>query len=93
MLSNDAVKDFFAKGRGVLLGFSLILLGALLITVNKIIASFMVLIGIILLALSDYLGESGEKSEWDRENVVEENVDEENVDEENVDEESENKRE
>jgi len=76
VLSNDAVKDFFAKGRGVLLGFSLILLGALLITVNKIIASILVLIGIIFLTMSDYFGESEEESEWDRKNVDEENEDE-----------------
>ncbi len=58
MSFKDAVKDFFAKGRGVLLGFSLILLGALLITVHKILASITVLIGIILLTLSDYISES-----------------------------------
>ncbi|WP_440947555.1 hypothetical protein ACSAZL_04600 [Methanosarcina sp. T3] len=67
-MSRDAVKDFFAKGRGVLLGFSLVLLGALLITVNKIIASILVLIGIIFLTLSDYIGESEEESEWDKVN-------------------------
>ncbi len=76
MLSKDAVKDFFAKGRGVLLGFSLILLGALLITVNKIFASILVLIGIIFLTMSDYFGESEGESEWDRKNVDEENEDE-----------------
>jgi len=76
VLSKDAVKDFFAKGRGVLLGFSLILLGALLITVNKIFASILVLIGIIFLTMSDYFGESEGESEWDRKNVDEENEDE-----------------
>jgi len=68
MLSKDAVKDFFAKGRGVLLGFSLLLLGALLITVNKIIASIVVLIGIILLTLSDYISENEEEElTWNEE--------------------------
>ena len=68
MLSKDAVKDFFAKGRGVLLGFSLILFGALLITVNKIIASITVLIGIILLTLSDYISETEEEElTWNEE--------------------------
>jgi hypothetical protein len=61
MSSKDAVKDFFAKGRGVLLGFSLILLGALLIAVNKILGSIAVLIGIIFLTLSDYFSESEEE--------------------------------
>ena len=61
MSFKDAVKDFFAKGRGVLLGFSLILLGALFFAVNKIVGSIAVLIGIILLTLSDYISESEEE--------------------------------
>ncbi|WP_300103658.1 hypothetical protein [Methanosarcina sp.] len=75
MLSKDAVKDFFAKGRGVLLGFSLLLLGALLITVNKIIASIVVLIGIILLTLSDYISENEEEElTWNEEDEDEDEL-------------------
>lgn len=66
MSSKGAVKDFFAKGRGVLLGFSLILIGALLFAVNKILGSISVLIGIIFLTLSDYISESEEEElTWD----------------------------
>ncbi|WP_269851846.1 hypothetical protein [Methanosarcina horonobensis] len=52
-----------------MIGFSLILIGALLITVNKILGSIAVLIGIIFLTLSDYISESEEEEPaWGEEN-------------------------
>ncbi|KKG15627.1 hypothetical protein EO98_04400 [Methanosarcina sp. 2.H.T.1A.6] len=59
----EAVKNFFIKGRGVLLGFPLIFLGAVLFTVHKILGLVTVTIGIIFLTMSDYVIENEEESE------------------------------
>ncbi len=58
MALGDSIKAFFMKGRGVALGFPLIFLGAVLFTVNKVLGGITVLIGIILLSLSDYFLEN-----------------------------------
>lgn len=59
----DSIKNFFLKGRGVILGFPLLLLGAVLITINKLLAGIIVLIGIILLTVSNYLVETANEDE------------------------------
>ncbi|KKH93343.1 hypothetical protein EO95_01555 [Methanosarcina sp. 1.H.T.1A.1] len=59
----EAVKNFFIKGRGVLLGFPLIFLGAVLFTVHKILGLVTVTIGIVFLTMSDYVIENEEESE------------------------------
>lgn len=58
MALGDLIKDFFLKGRGVAVGFPLIFLGAVLFTINKVLGGITVLIGIVLLSLSDYFLEN-----------------------------------
>lgn len=63
MSLHDSIKNFFLKGRGVLLGFPLIFLGAILFTVNKILGGITVVIGILFLTLSDYFLENEDEDE------------------------------
>ena len=58
MTFRDSVKDFFMKGRGVLFGFPLIFIGAVLFTINKVLGGLAVLTGIVLLSASDYFLEN-----------------------------------
>lgn len=59
----ESIKNFFIKGRGVLLGFPLIFLGAALFMLNKILGLVAVTIGIIFLTMSDYVIEHQDESE------------------------------
>lgn len=59
----ESVKSFFIRGRGVLLGFPLIFLGAILFTLHKILGLVTVTIGIAFLAVSDYVIEHEEENE------------------------------
>ncbi|MDD3042510.1 MAG: hypothetical protein PHV51_00015 [Methanosarcinaceae archaeon] len=60
MAFHDSIKNFFMKGRGVLIGFPLIFLGAILFKYYKIPGAIAVLTGIIFLAASDYFIETEE---------------------------------
>lgn len=59
----EPVKNFFIKGRGVLLGFPLIFLGAVLFTFHKVLGLVTVTLGILFLTMSDYVIEHEEESE------------------------------
>jgi len=59
----ESIKNFFIKGRGVVLGFPLIFLGAALFTLHKVLGLVAVTIGIAFLTLSDYVIEHQEESE------------------------------
>lgn len=65
MSGNESIKNFFLKGRGVIVGFPLILLGAVLITTSKLLGGITVLIGIILLTVSDYFVETEDEDEFE----------------------------
>lgn len=63
MSLTESVKNFFIRGRGVLLGFPLIFLGAILFMYHKILGLVIVTIGIAFLAMSDYIIEHEEENE------------------------------
>ncbi|WP_255336664.1 hypothetical protein [Methanosarcina sp. KYL-1] len=64
MSLHESIKNFFLKGRGVLLGFPLIFLGAFLFAINKVLGGVTVVIGIFFLTISDYFLENEDEDEF-----------------------------